>query len=353
MPNSRVWEMGSEFHLLTDFPDTSSHHLPYSGTLFVNGRAALRHIIDGLNIATNTCWIPSYVCSEVYNVLAPVVNVQVYGDYPGDDSPQFETLAARSGDIVLIQDTFGLGDTSQWHAWKQHNPEVILIEDISHSSTQERFHTSPAHHVFSSIRKSLPIADGGIVFSRDGGLQQSSAHVNPGSQLKLEAMILKSMYLAGHPVEKQAFRDLQIAGEEALNQVEKGNCLSHSVQMLQALPHTAMRSRWQRNNERLSKNLLTAGISGTVQVLQPRGTDKGLFHTVLKCCDEKRRDHLREHLIANRVFSTVHWPQNHSRADDRARQLGEILLTVPTDFRYSKNDIDVLVELIVEGAKPN
>ena len=346
-----IWEMGSEFHLIRPWKHESLHGDAFQGELFVNGRAALHGILDRVQLGANgRIWIPSYVCREVHVEISSHGTISTYGDYPDEHSPRFDTLQATRGDVILIQDTFGLGDVGQWHDWLSNHEGLITIEDISHSSMQERFLQSPADHVFSSLRKSQPTADGGIVFSRESGLVQSQQTTNPGSRQKLEAMILKELYLQGYPIEKRAFRELQIAGERELNKVNAGGSLPHTQAMLQLIPFGELRDQWRRNTMRLRCHLSDAVFSGMVVPLQSRGGE-GLFHLVVKFESMDLRDRIRDHLVDNRVYPAIHWLQDHNLSDAKAINLSQKVLTLPTDYRYADCDIDRLASIIREGLR--
>lgn len=355
MPAS-PWEMGSEFHLLTDTQtlgaDTAAHRL--GGELHVSGRAALVAILDRISDRRPRIWLPTYLCPDVRTSLRAGLDVASYGDYPDEPTPRFDSLRAEAGDVVLAQDTFGLGDPDQWASWMSAHPDVTVIEDITHHCTQERFLRSPAHHVFASLRKSLPVADGGIVFSQDDGLERVSADEHHGSLLKLEAMVMKASFLRGQAVDKQSFRDLQVSGENLLGQANRGGCLAHTAHLVQVLDHDALVNRWGSNNRRLARNLSQAGIEGQARPLTARTTCQGgPFHTVLKCVDRPTRERLRRFLISRQVYPAIHWLPDRSstQAGRRVTELSQSLLTVPTDFRYSDGDIDKLTQVIEEGLR--
>lgn len=348
-------EMGSEFHLLMDgeFLEANKADERLRGDLYVSGRAALAAILERIPKRSRV-WLPTYLCPEVRRYVRVELEVSWYEDYPDEPSPRFGSLQALAGDYVVAQDTFGLGDPDHWASWMSANPDVTLIEDITHHCTQERFLRSPAQHVFASLRKSLPVADGGIVFSRTGDLRRVSPVEHRGSLLKLEAMILKASFLRGQAVDKQSFRDLQVAGEGLLVQADHGGCLSHTAHLLQVASMSAIASNWKRNNDRLVRNLSQTGIEDRARPLASRKKGfTGPFNTVLKCADHAMRERLREFLISERIYPAIHWlpdPAGH-QPSRRTLELSQSLLTVPTDFRYSDGDIDRLTQAVEKGLR--
>ena len=76
---------------------------------------------------------------------------------------------------------------------------------------------SNADFAFSSLRKTLPVPDGGILWSpRELDLPPQPRGSADGSELKLAAMLLKGRHLEGRGGDdlKQRFRRLQLEGEE-------------------------------------------------------------------------------------------------------------------------------------------
>lgn len=350
------WEMGSEFHLFTDSETLIAHPAskPFRGALHVSGRAALVAILDRIPDRRARVWLPTYLCPDVRAALRANTDVAWYEDFPDEPSPRFDSLLAVPGDLVVTQDTFGLADPDQWASWMSVNPDVTVVEDLTHHCTQERFLRSPAHHVFASLRKSLPVADGGIVFSHDGGLESVTSDQHHGSLLKLEAMIMKASFLGGQAVDKQSFRHLQVVGESLLGQAVRGGCLTHTAHLVQALDREALATRWRSNNHRLASNLAQAEVNGKAAPLTPRTTrEGGPFHTVLKCADNATRERLRTYLIPRQIYPAIHWlpSQSSTHTSQGVTALSDVLLTVPTDFRYSDEDIDRLTQCIEEGLR--
>ena len=350
-----VWEMGSEFHLdassSAEAPSGRSF-LPLQGELHVSGRAALIALLQHHD-GPGECWLTEYAFPNVVAALTDRASLRRYSDYPDSPFPDFNTLRPSQGDIVIVQDTFGLGDPEQWRSWMDDHPGVTVIEDITHNCTQERFLDSPAHFVFASVRKSVPTADGGIVFGKNGGLRRVSGTENAGALMKLRAMRLKAEYLQGQPVDKSVFRELQVRGNALLTSANQGPCLSHTLRSLRSLRLGEMRSRWVENNIRLRQGIAAAQESPDVSFLLPRSGKEPLFHAVLQCQSPDQREALRQHLLAHAVYPAIHWSMQNcgEGASQRSLKLSDRLITVPTDFRYGDGHIDQLCDLIIAGLR--
>src|ERR671922_295368 len=96
--------------------------------------------------------------------------------------------------------------------------DAVVVEDHSHDPFSPWALGSEASYAFSSLRKTLPIPDGGILWSPRGlDLPPQPRGSADGSELKLAAMLVKGRYLAeGGDGLKKRFRRLQLEGEEAL-----------------------------------------------------------------------------------------------------------------------------------------
>ena len=79
---------------------------------------------------------------------------------------------------------------------------------------------SRADFCVASLRKTLPISDGGVLWSPMGHRLPPAPPLTEqrrrAGATKLSAMMLKAMYLSGLPVEKDSYRALALRGERAL-----------------------------------------------------------------------------------------------------------------------------------------
>ena len=66
--------------------------------------------------------------------------------------------------MVVGVNYFGVREAEPWQAWRERT-ECILVEDHAHDPASAWATTSTADYAFSSLRKTLPVPDGAILWS--------------------------------------------------------------------------------------------------------------------------------------------------------------------------------------------
>ncbi|GID27040.1 DegT/DnrJ/EryC1/StrS aminotransferase family protein [Paractinoplanes brasiliensis] len=332
-------EIGSEFHwdpavLLNDARDGL---LPPGHALFATGCGALTVLLRHL-ARPGRLHVPSFFCMGVAQVLGAHMPLAWYRDLP---SP------VRPGDVVLAQNLFGRSDGAVWREWIPAHPEVTVIEDHSHDPFGPWAANSIAAYGVASLRKTLPLPDGGMLWSPQGhDVPTPVAGPAPGSDLKLAAMVLKAAWLDGRPVAKAAFRDLQQQGERALLGSESAPS-AFTTAVLPVLDIAGLRATATRNVRAL-EDLLPA----------PPGTfppGAAPFRIQVLCPDEPTRDGLLRHLAAHGIYAPVHWRQPTNgfwSGDPEAADLATRILTLPVDHRCTPGDIDRIAAVVASAPMP-
>lgn len=341
------WELGSEFHwdegVLVPAGRKTDDWLPPRASLFASGAGALRALLTSLGTRPRV-HLPSYFCMPVAAAIAQLAELHWYRQLPGED-PDVPGSEARAGDVVLAVNLFGHGRKDAWARWADERPDVIMVEDHTHDPVSEWALTSRASYCVASLRKTLPVPDGALLWSPAGyPLPAPDPQPDEGASLKHAAMVLKSAWLRGRGVSKDAFRTLAEEGERLL----VGSTACPSAITLAALPRLDV---WGLRRRRVDNaRALLAQINGEGGREQGRrpwaplfdATATSPFHVPLVCASGALRDNVREHLRRHRVFAPIHWPQpaaGLASGDPRAHGLAGRVLTIPTDHRYGPADM--------------
>src|SRR5262249_44040970 len=145
------------------------------------------------------------------------VDIKWYRELPDGAGPHLDTLHAAPDDTVLVNNLFGRGRREPWDAWSREHPLVTVIEDHTHDPLSDWARASTASYCVTSLRKTLPVPDGAVVWSPRGeNLPAPTGDESTAAQWKLVAMILKAAWLSGKTVSKAEFRSLQQTGEVGL-----------------------------------------------------------------------------------------------------------------------------------------
>jgi hypothetical protein len=343
-------EIGSEFHwdpavLVEPGRGGLPGWLPERRELFATGCGALSSLLRMLGPA-GRLHVPTYFCMGVAEELAHLAPIAWYRHLPDGLGPRWETLRAVDGDVVLAQNLFGRDDGTAWDTWMRAHPGVTVIEDHSHDPFSRWACASTASYVVASLRKTLPLPDGGLLWSPRGLDLPRPAGGSAGADLKLTAMLLKAAWLDGRPVPKDHFRALQQQGEQRLLG-SAGPASAFTAATLPLLDISGVRLASARNGAEVAAALAGRTPEG-FEVLGGAG-----FRVQLVCPSARARDELLAFLAGHGIFAPVHWRQDRSgffSGDPDAADLGDRMLTLPVDHRCGPGDLRRIAEVVNAGS---
>lgn len=351
----QLWEVGSEFDWSNDFVRSTGEaiNLPSNYELFSTGCASLFGLEKILNHKRDRklrLHLPCFFCMEAASKLAKAFDIYWYRDLPNQKYPDLETLNASAGDLVLAVNLFGIKSEQVWQDWSKANSDVILVEDHSHDPFSTWALKSRADYAMASLRKTLPIPDGAIIWSgKNLPLPEASKTESDGAYKRLSAMLLKRAYLNGGNVSKDTYRQLEIESQDSLDDVENDKISAFSANVLSSLDIKQFRDRREAN----IKHFLNLSLSEQDQNWQPlfSSWENGSvpFNSIIVCRNREIRDFLRKYLIGKNIFPPVHWPQPHNGMTSKdldAIDLSNRILTIPTDQRYSLDDVSRVVTIV-------
>ena len=344
-------EVGSEFHwdsaaLVGVEPQARPEWLPGRHALFATGCGALAALLR-LLAPRGRLHVPSYFCMGVAEALSADVPLAWYRHLPDGPGPRLEPPRAAPGDVVLVQNLFGRDTRAPWDAWAPAYPGVTVVEDHSHDPLSTWARTSTAAYAVASLRKTLPIPDGGLLWSPSGlDMPEPAGGESPGAALKLAAMLLKAAWLDGRAVPKEDFRALQQTGERALlGSAGPASAVTRAV--LPLLDVAGLRAASSRNARALVAALPERTAAWRFLGDAPAGSAP--FRVPLVCASEGVREALRDRLRRHGIFAPVHWPQDRAglwSGDDAAADLASRMLTVPVDHRCGPDDVRRIADVL-------
>jgi hypothetical protein len=340
------WEHGSDFHWpVLDPADAAAPH-PWADravSFFGSGRDALRALLEhgAAALGWKRVFIPSYFCQEVAAALrVPGVALKAYSDAPGEE-PSWPSDLGKS-DAVLVVNFFGLRagvDSSQIQ-----NSCAVIVEDHTHDPWSPWTRSSRADFCVASLRKTLPVPEGGVVWSPRGKALPEEPSVTDERQraadAKRSAMLLKSRYLSGQYVAKDEFRALFLEGESHIASGPVSGMTPATRETLDCFPVAAWREKRRENFEYLSSAI--AGIPW-LRVLQPQDESRTPMSAVIAVDTPARRESVRQKLIEKRIYPAVHWsleePVVRGSVPAAHVELSRRILSIHCDARYDESDL--------------
>ncbi|MDJ0734696.1 MAG: DegT/DnrJ/EryC1/StrS aminotransferase family protein [Nostocaceae cyanobacterium] len=356
------WEIGSEFDWCNDFVMASGSQtlLPEKYELFSTGTATLFALEKLLNHKPERrlrLHLPSFLCMHFATKLKSIFEVHWYRDLPNQESPDFNSLNTLPGDLVLAVNLFGIREGKVWQDWLLDHDDIILIEDHSHDPFSPWASQSTAHYAIASLRKTLPVPDGGMIWSPQNlQLPKPFSSKSFGAEKRLTAMLLKQAYLSGANISKDVYRQLELESDEELDR--ENNCASSSftAHIISCLKIAEFRQSRETNVRQFINFILTERHSILMPLFHSWNPGYVPLNSIIVCQSKDIRDSLRKYLISQNIFPAIHWQQNileTSSNDPLAIDLSNRILTIPTDQRYSLDDIARIATTITEFLQTN
>lgn len=344
------WEQGSDFHLL-ELPELGDPELPRGADLYASGRDAMRALIwHGISQhGWKVIWVPSYFCQTVlHDIRVGGIEIRVYPDGPLDPADRPISLESDEPGAVLTLNPFGLRTTSRPI---QPLPDKLwVVEDHTHDPWSSVVVNSNADYALASLRKTIPIPDGGVLWSPKGLplplCPPPSQARNAASLTKLGGMTLKQLYLAGVSDDKNGARHMLVTGENGFGGYEISGMPSHTRGLLTHFPARLWREKRLQNFRRLSSTLETVpGIS----VFAPANGSAVPFSVVIRTDLPCQREDLRDRLLSSRIYPAILWSLDRPEVSglrDLDIELSHTILSVHCDARYDLDDMDKVSDVI-------
>ncbi len=335
-------EFGSDFHYIETYTSGRAHLTDvYRGaTLLADGRQCIVALIR--QYGWKRIWMPDYFCYEVIDTIKEQTGIKVkfYEDSPLHEG-QVENLPFKEGDILLRMNFFGLRE-------QRDNRKITcpVIEDHTHDPFGHWALYSDADWCISSIRKILPLPEGGMMWSPKGQKLDINLIVSEENEkiaaTRWEGMEMKTAYLKGEDINKDEFRKRYTETEEWFDHSEPTLIDDRSKEFVSKQLDI---NRWQgakRKNWGLLKSLVNSQIC---KVLEPEDDSCTLFSLVLYFDTKEIRDTVRKRLIESCVYPAILWAVPDS-ASEAARDFSERMLSVHCDGRYKEEDIKQLARIL-------
>jgi hypothetical protein len=329
VPTAR-WEHGSDLPLSVDVGPADLPWTARPHSLWGSGLDAMRALARwGTDRhGWRSLLVPTYYCQDILPTLADDIDLGVYERGPLDRRPA--SVRAAQGEVVVAAALFG-GPTGV------RGGPATVIEDHSHDPSSPRAHRSRAAYAVASLRKALPLPDGGVLWSPQGlpvpdGIGPTEAH-GRAVLLRLQAMTLKHAYLQGADVPKDAFRRLYAEGEGALREGPISGISDYAKERLSILPTT----RWRRARARNLRSFREAlGPRRDVRVLDVP------FAAVLVLDRPEIRGRIRRLLVEASIYPAILWPLDAPAVagiPPEHLDLSRRILVLHADQRYTPHDM--------------
>lgn len=335
-------EFGSDFHYIGNYNSDRAHLTDVfrNSILLADGRQCIVLLIR--QYGWRRIWTPDYFCYEVLETIKEQTEIEIvfYEDNPQEEF-NVDALPFKEGDVLLRINYFGMRDSRS-----NKSIPVSVIEDHSHDPFGHWALYSDADWCISSIRKSLPLPEGGMMWSPKGyvlsEIPQRSEENEKIAATRWEAMEMKGDYLKGEYVSKAEFRKRFAETEEWFDRAEPSLIDVRTKRFVSKQFDLNLWLGAKRRNWILLKDLLK---KENCKVLMPEHESCTMFSFVVLFDNRRARDHARKNLIGNSVYPAILWnvPEYASVC---SRSFSERMLSIHCDGRYNEEDIRQLANIL-------
>ena len=337
-------EFGSDFHYISGFQGASNTLCGFfpKANYYADGRQALIHLYQSQG--WQRLWVPEYFCYDVITSLKEAgLNLVLYSDWPGnDDVNLYDNLnkEVRPSDVVLLVNYYG---TRSFRSTEKL-PVAAVVEDHTHALIGDWPIHSTADWCIASLRKTVPIPEGGMLWSPMGLKLPSAPDVSEENEriatIRWEAMKLKARYLAGEDVEKAEFRKGYVDTEEYLDHAPVCAIDKASHEYLKTFDIRGWYNQ-KRSNWEIMRDIKKEGVK--VICLENIGCYP--FSLVLLFDNPDERDRVRKALIEQQIYPAVLWNVPDT-ASCKIKSFSRRMLSIHCDARYTTDDIQQMKTII-------
>lgn len=197
-----------------------------------------------------------------------------------------------------------------------------------------------------SLRKTLPIPEGGMLWSPMGLKlpEPPEPFVNNEqiASIRWEAMKFKTRYLAGDAVEKAIFRKGYVETEEYFDTAPVCALDEESKEYLK----TFNIREWY-NKKRANWELLNDIKKDCVRIIRPESMGCYPFSLIMLFDTFDERERVRKELIEHQVYPAVLW-NVPELASSEIKSFSRRMLSIHCDGRYTADDISQMKEILVK-----
>lgn len=331
-------EFGSDFHNIEHYfsQKASLARIYPHAKFFANGRQCIELLI--LKNRWKRIWMPEYFCYVVVESIKKTgIEVVYYRDYPfANDKDVISQLEFQNGDVLLRVNFLGLRDFRT-----NKNIPIPVIEDHTHDLLGHWALYSDADWCIASLRKSLPIPEGGMVWSPQGKsipICETSTQNQYLADERWKAMEWKKEYLEGKEISKETYRQIYLSTEKQLETIDYSLIDKRGMKYIENFDINA----WN-NAKRDNWCFLQRNIKSKADILIPENESCTPFSLVLKLKSKDERDKARMLMIENQIYPAILWDVPNSTSKNIV-EFSQTMISVHCDGRYKLGDINVLTD---------
>lgn len=309
-----------------------------------SGSSALYNIMCYMKntLHINKIYMPDYLCHTIVNAAKKACLKILY--YPikhnlSIDIDAFQSIYKNNDkSAVLVINYFGMSDIrTQVKLLKSLDNDIVILLDDVQALFDFFYDDINVDFKCTSVRKTLPIPDGGLVKCRREYKLEDSVGKNIFSQYMYSAGILKSLR-GTNCFGDNIYLDLFSKGEDLLDENLDSAISNTSLTLLNMIDLEDISKKRIVNSNYLINGLKQLGIE---PILSPSGNQVPLFIPIYL----NNRDKVRKYMMEHEVFCPVHWPVEDASLN-RGIDMEAHELSLLIDQRYNIQNMEFILSLL-------
>lgn len=305
-----------------------------------SGRDALKAIAR--EYSPRITLIPALACDSMVRPFEQYGHTVKYYKLNSDYSIDMDSLQVGSEPLLfLYMDYFGRpavkdADLEIIRAYK----DIVFIEDRTHNLIHEKTSTFQPDFTIASLRKWLPVPDGGLLW---GSITEPLASDTSFSAQRLKAQCMRHNYLrCGDEKIKLEYRKIFSSVSDIMDNDDPSAMSTYSYIQASGTDWKSVQQIRTRNAKSLIAKLKESSAISFIQDMAGK-SDLYVAFTV------PNRDEVQRRLSALGIFNTVIWPLNliQKAICGVAKFTEENMLAAPCDQRYTVEDMEHIGSEIV------
>lgn len=286
--------------------------------------------------------LPALACDSMVHPFELYGHQIQYYRLRADYSIDLDSLKVSEGTyLFLYADYFGRPAIRDEELEKLRElRNFIFIEDRTHNLIWERQHSFQPDYIMASLRKWLPVPDGGLLW---GPISKPFGNDTSFSTTRLKAQCMRHEFLAcGDESIKTEYRKIFSTVSDLMDEDGPSAMSAYAYELAKDMDWDWVRRTRQQNAETLISILSTSPYISFIQ-------DKGGLSDLYVPFTVPNRDEVQRRLSAEGIFNTIIWPlSTQQKSECRvAKQTEENMLAAPCDQRYSTDDMKTIGAEIV------
>ena len=250
--------------------------------------------------------------------------------------------------LLLYMNYFGHQSISNksLQSLKKNYPNLIFVNDATHTFLHEDVNKRMADYVVVSIRKWIAIPDGGLLWANKELSNAIFGEDTTFYKQRLTAQVMRhNFFLTGDLDLKKEYRYIFSTVSNIIDSdLNPSKMSEYSYELLSRVDFSTLRETREKNASVLIKELSKCE---NIKLIQKSTKKSNLYIPFVASC----RDEKQQLLSSNGIFNTIIWPitTNQKASCSFAAYVEENMLAISCDQRYTQEDMIFVANRICEA----